>query len=62
MLILLGLLHIENKQEASFNEILDQLNRAYCGELSVELHHLQVCCCIPISKIVVAVTVVATIN
>lgn len=61
MLILLGLLHIENKQEASFNEILDQLNRAYCGELSVELHHLQVCC-IPISKIVVAVTVVATVN
>jgi len=42
IIIIAGLIHIEGKEEASYKDILHQLEQAYCGELSVELHHLQV--------------------
>jgi 2-oxoglutarate dehydrogenase complex dehydrogenase (E1) component-like enzyme len=35
-------MHFDRQEEASYRDILHHLERAYCGELSVELNHLQV--------------------
>ena len=38
----IGILTLPNKDEASVDEIVDHLESTYCGQLSVELCHIEV--------------------